>query len=155
IALILSAVCFTATLVIAAGTWNGPGSLPMTGVNLPGSQNQGPQIREQKAALEDFKGHVSKIETKDGKSTLSGKKDGTDFSITVSEKIKVFKGITDKDQKIKAGDEIENGLKNDMFKNVSPENMIICHFNTDKNAVTSILVLGKPSTPFPPKIKLK
>src|SRR5436190_11868848 len=91
------------------------------------------------AVAEDFFGLVTKIETKDGKTTISGKKgkkdDTKEFMLNVAAGAKVnYAGKFDKEaKKFEVGDPIENGLKNDMFKNVSSDKPLYASISTDKD----------------------
>jgi len=73
---------------------------------------------------EEFGAVITKIETKDGKTTITGKKgkkdEAKEFTLTVAKDVKVNKGKFDKvDKKVVAGDPLEDGLKNEYFKDVS------------------------------------
>ena len=98
---------------------------------------------------EDFYGVITKIEVKDGKTTISGKKgkksDTKEFTLNVAAGVKVnYAGKFDKEaKKFEVGDPIEDGLKNEIFKGVSAEKPLLAGISTDKdNNITSI-VTGK------------
>jgi hypothetical protein len=99
---------------------------------------------------DEFVGQITKVETKDGKTTISGTKKGKkktdeakEFSFTVAKDVKVNKaGKFDKDtKKFEVGDAIEGGIKSDIFKEITPEKPLAAFLTTDeKDMVTSILV---------------
>ena len=97
---------------------------------------------------DEFGAQITKIEVKDGKTTISGKKgkkdDAKEFSLSVAKDAKVFKGKFNKeDKKWEAGDAIADGLKDELFKDVSAEKPVGVFLTTEKDAVTQILVKGK------------
>jgi hypothetical protein len=101
---------------------------------------------------DDFACTITKIETKDGKTTISGVKGkkkgeaGKEFGpLVVAKDVKVAKGKFDKDTKsFTAGDAIEGGLKADAFKEVSTEKPLNAFLTTDtKDVVTQILTTKK------------
>ena len=102
------------------------------------------------AVADDFYGVITKIETKDGKTTISGKKgnkkDTKDFTLNVAAGVKVnYAGKFDKEaKKFAVDDPIEDGLKNAIFKDVSAEKPLFAGISTDKdNNITSIVTGSK------------
>jgi hypothetical protein len=97
---------------------------------------------------EDFVGIITKIETKDGKTTISGKKgnkkDTTEFTLNVAAGVKVnYAGKYDKEaKKFAVDDPIEEGLKNDIFKKVSVEKPLFASISTDKDDNVTSIVTG-------------
>ena len=101
-------------------------------------------------AAEDFFGVITKIETKDGNTMISGRKgkksDVKEFTLNVATGVKVnYAGKLDKEtKKFEVNDPIEDGLKNDMFKNISAEKPLFAYISTDKdNHVVSIVTGSK------------
>jgi hypothetical protein len=75
-----------------------------------------------------------------------GKKGGDETTLPTSDKVKVVKGKFNKDTKmVEAGDEIENGLKNEMFsKDKIGEKGVFARITTDDKGekITEIRVMG-------------
>jgi hypothetical protein len=101
---------------------------------------------------EEFACQITKIETKDGKTMISGVKGkkkgeaGKEFGpFAVAKDVKVAKGKYDKDTKsFTAGDPIEDGLKAEEFKEISTEKPLNVTLTTDtKDVITQILVTKK------------
>jgi len=96
---------------------------------------------------DDFVGRITKIETKDGTTTITGtrgkKGEEKDFKLTVAEKAKIAKGkYSFKDMTAETGDDIKEGFKSDLFKDVSTEKPLRVYLTTDKkDVVTQLLVI--------------
>ena len=75
-------------------------------------------------------------------------KDGTEQKAVAAASVKVSKGMFDMESKsFKAGDAIEGGLKNDMFKTIDAEKgvnvtLTIADSGADKGKITSIVTKG-------------
>jgi hypothetical protein len=69
---------------------------------------------------------------------------GPEQTLTVSEKVKVVKGKFNKETKmLEAGDEIENGLKNEMFTKIGEKGVGALIITDDSKKITEIRVKGK------------
>jgi outer membrane lipoprotein-sorting protein len=112
-----------------------------------------------------FLSRITKIETKDGKTTITGKTgklkvenvdgrikfsptgEAKEFSLSVSKDVKVAIARFNKDdKKFEAGDAIKGGLKNDIFKiEFSTLMPVSGYLTTEKDTVTQILVTPTPA----------
>jgi hypothetical protein len=109
---------------------------------------------------EEFNANITGIETKDGTTTITyvkaggggkkGKKGGAKadpVTVTVTKDVKVNKGDFDADtKKYKAGDKVDKGLQDEMFKDVSADKGVLVRLtieddekSPDKGKVTQIL----------------
>lgn len=84
-----------------------------------------------------------------GKGFGGGMKDGDAITGDASASVKVVKGMFDMDNPgtFKAGDPIEGGLKNDMFKSIDDAKGINCRITVaddgaDKGKITQIMIIG-------------
>jgi hypothetical protein len=106
------------------------------------------------AVADDFFFSATKVEKKDDKWVVTGKKggkkkdaDAKDETFTIDGKVKVFKsgkGNFDKDTKkftFEAGDAIEAGFKDEAFKEVSAEKPVNLYLTTEGDKVTRVLVV--------------
>jgi hypothetical protein len=94
---------------------------------------------------DELRGVITKVEG--GKITfteMKGKEKGDEKTFTVDEKVKVVKGKFNKDTKaIEAGDDIENGLKNEMFTKIGEKGVRASVVtDSDGKKVTEIRILG-------------
>lgn len=99
------------------------------------------------AMAEEFAGIITKVE--DGKVTFfkfdfKAKEKGEETTLPAATDIKVVKGKFNKeDMKIDAGDKIENGLKNEMFKKIEKGMFAFMVTDKDGKSITEIRVLAK------------
>jgi hypothetical protein len=69
---------------------------------------------------------------------------GPEQTLTVSDKVKVVKGKFNKEtKKLEAGDDIENGLKNEMFTSIGEKGVGAVIVTDDNKKITEIRVKGK------------
>jgi hypothetical protein len=69
---------------------------------------------------------------------------GPEQTLTVSDKVKVVKAKFNKEtKKLEAGDDIENGLKNEMFTNIGEKGVGALIVTDDNKKITEIRVKGK------------
>ena len=104
------------------------------------------------AVADDFFFTVSKIENKDGKYVVTGKKKKKnkdddapkEQTFTIDSSVKVFKGEGVKGSPPKVGDEIETGFKDEAFKDVSADKTVNLYLTTEGDKVTKVVfVKGK------------
>jgi len=91
-------------------------------------------------------GKITYQKYKKGMKGKKGEKDGDPVTITVAKDAKIAKGTFNKDtKKVDAGDAIEGGLTNAMFKDATEEKAVTARITTDADnkTVTQILVTGK------------
>jgi len=110
------------------------------------------------AIADEFYVAATKVESKDGKWVVTGKKyktenkkkvfDEKDSTFTIDGAVKVFKGkvMFDKDTKkvtVEAGDAIETGFKDEAFKNVSDEKGkgVNLYLTTEGDKVTKVYLI--------------
>jgi len=126
------------------------------------------------AVADEFLFSTTKIEMKDGKTVITGKKIAFGFgkikvkdkdkdkdkeevkemTYTIDASVKVFKGkisFNKEDKKItaEAGDPIETGFKDEAFKDVSAEKPVNLYLTTEGDKVTKVYLMkgkgkGKP-----------
>jgi len=91
---------------------------------------------------DDFFCLITRIETKDGKTTISGNKGKKDeFTLDVSNEVKVARGKFNKETKmLEVAESVEDGLKSDAFKEVSAEKPLFAQLTTNKDVVTQIII---------------
>lgn len=69
---------------------------------------------------------------------------GPEQTLTVSDKVKVVKGKFNKEtKKLEAGEDIENGLKNEMFTKIGEKGVGATIITDDDKKITEIRVRGK------------
>jgi hypothetical protein len=69
---------------------------------------------------------------------------GPEQTLTVSDKVKVVKGKFNKDtKKLEAGEDIENGLKNEMFTKIGEKGVGAMIITDDDKKITEIRVGGR------------
>jgi hypothetical protein len=87
-----------------------------------------------------------KTKVAEGKKFGKGEKDGPEMKATVADKAKIVKAKFDAGE-ITAGDDWENGLKNDLFAKMDPEKgvnvtLTISDKGADKGKITQIMAFG-------------
>jgi hypothetical protein len=101
---------------------------------------------------DEFTAVITGIDKDGTVSFIKGKKkgeEGTKGTAMLAAKVKVAKGMFNKDdKKFTAGDDIENGVKNDMFVKATADapvaaRITIADDGADKGKITQILVVGK------------
>jgi hypothetical protein len=80
----------------------------------------------------------------EGKGKGKGKK-GEEKTLLVAKDVKVVKGKFAGKGKVEAGDELENGLKNEVFSNIGEKGILARIFtDSDNKKITEIRVIRRP-----------
>jgi len=102
------------------------------------------------ALADEFTGRITKVDgDKVTVQKMKGKgknieKDGDPITLPVAKGVKITKGKFDKDaKKLVAGDEVENGLKNELFSAISDKGVNArITTDADNKTITAITVIG-------------
>ncbi|MBL8795347.1 MAG: hypothetical protein JNM56_15695 [Planctomycetia bacterium] len=97
---------------------------------------------------EELRGVISKIDG--NKITFSERKSkdekGPEQTLTVADKVKVVKAKFNKEtKKLEAGEELEGGLKNEMFSKIGEKGLFATVVTDDDKKITEIRVFARPS----------